>query len=197
MTISEVNAMEKMEFLERFGGVYECSPWVAKRVLEMGPFEDFEHLTGQLRKVVEAAGEAERRKLILAHPDLAGKPGVGNLTAESRKEQQGVGLDRLTGEESEVFSGLNAAYRRSFGFPFIICVEGLEQAGITRAFNERLLNNVNDELRTAMDEVHKIARVRVERIKGEFRGKKCGEGREFFRESDCAEGYKDTSFRET
>ena len=66
----------------------------------------------------------------MAHPDLAGRLGVEELTEDSRKEQAGVGLDRLSKEEFELFTGLNEAYRGLFGFPFIICVGKTDKPGI-------------------------------------------------------------------
>lgn len=100
-------------------------------------------------------------ELIMAHPDLAGKLAMEDLTEESRKEQAGLGLDRL---EFELFTGLNEAYRGIFGFPFIICVGKTDKAGIVRSFGERLLNRREVEFRTALEEVHEIAKLRISLI---------------------------------
>ena len=63
--------------------------------------------------------------------------------------------------EFELFTGLNEAYRGLFGFPFIICVGKTDKPGILRAFGERLLNGRDEEFRTALEEVHEIARLRI------------------------------------
>ncbi len=42
---------------------------------------------------------------------------MGELTPESKREQASAGLDRLTPEEYEAFTRLNAGYREKFGFP--------------------------------------------------------------------------------
>ncbi|MDP4625856.1 MAG: 2-oxo-4-hydroxy-4-carboxy-5-ureidoimidazoline decarboxylase [Akkermansiaceae bacterium] len=166
MTISEMNAMGKEDFLEKFGGVYEHSAWVAEAVVDERPFGGFEQLVGRMREVVDAAAGEAKLELLLAHPDLAGKLGLEELTEDSRKEQQGVGLDRLDKEEFELFTGLNEAYRGLFGFPFIICVGKTDKAGILRSFQERLLNSREDEVASALSEVHEIARLRVRAISG-------------------------------
>ncbi|MEP2774703.1 MAG: 2-oxo-4-hydroxy-4-carboxy-5-ureidoimidazoline decarboxylase [Luteolibacter sp.] len=164
MTISEVNAMGKEEFVEKFGGVYEHSSWVAEVVVGERPFEDFEELISLMREVVDGADEGAKLELLNAHPDLAGKLALDELTEDSRKEQQGVGLDRLDQEEFELFTGLNEAYRGIFGFPFIICVGKTDKPGILRSFGERLLNSREAEVATALSEVHEIARLRIEGI---------------------------------
>ena len=72
--------------------------------------------------VVGAAPPADRLALIRAHPDLAGKAAIaGALTPESTREQAAAGLDRLTPAQYERITGLTAAYRERFGFPFVVC----------------------------------------------------------------------------
>lgn len=156
--------MGKEDFLKKFGGVYEHSPWAAEGVEGLRPFADFLELAGTMHDVVESAGGERKMELIMAHPDLAGKLAMEDLTEESRKEQSGVGLDRLDEEEFELFTGLNEAYRGIFGFPFIICVGKTDKVGILRAFGQRLLNGREKEFRTALEEVHEIARLRIAAI---------------------------------
>lgn len=164
MTIYEVNAMGKEGFVEKFGGVYEHSAWVAEAVVGERPFVDFEQLICRMSEVVDAADEYSKLELLLAHPDLAGKLGMEGLTEDSRKEQRGVGLDELDREEFSLFTELNEVYRGRFGFPFIICVGKTDKAGILRSFRERLLNSREVEVSAALSEVHGIARLRVEAI---------------------------------
>ncbi len=162
MTLEAVNAMRKSEFVERFGGIYEHSPWVAEQVADLRPFSDVEQLSDRMREAVDAADDTEKLALIRSHPDLAGKLAVaGDLTEASRREQSGVGLDRLTEGEFGEFSSLNEAYRDRFGFPFIICVRKTDKAGILTSFRRRLENDGAEEFATAMREIHKIAGLRV------------------------------------
>jgi OHCU decarboxylase len=118
--------------------------------------------------VVDAAAEGERLDLIGAHPDLAGRLATaGRLTAESTGEQAGAGLDALTEGEREAFEERNGAYRMRFGFPFIICAREHGKAGILAEFDRRLANGREAEVRAAIAEIKKIARLRVmDRISG-------------------------------
>jgi OHCU decarboxylase len=100
---------------------------------------------------------------VRAHPELAGKAAIaGDLTAESRAEQAGAGLDRLDAEESARFDALNAAYRGRFGFPFIIAVRGQrDRRAITAALETRMAAGETEEIETALGEVAKIAWFRL------------------------------------
>ncbi len=167
-TIAELNEMERAEFVAALAGVWEHSPWVAERAWDQRPFMNRAALTASMEDSVDAAEEAERMELIRAHPDLAGKlAAAGRLTAESRSEQSGAGLNALTDGERQDFTDRNEAYRERFGFPFIICAREHSKSGILAEFDRRLENEPDQEIAAAISEVKKIARLRVEdRIEG-------------------------------
>jgi 2-oxo-4-hydroxy-4-carboxy-5-ureidoimidazoline decarboxylase len=101
--------------------------------------------------------------LVRAHPDLAGRAAIaGELQPESQKEQAGAGLDRLTADEFARFTELNAAYREKFGFPFIFAVKGAGKDAILNAFEERIDNDPEAELATAIRQVANIIGFRIE-----------------------------------
>ncbi|HHL22314.1 MAG TPA: allantoinase PuuE, partial [Aliiroseovarius sp.] len=106
--------MDRARFVERFGGIYEHSPWIAERAhgLELGPEQDVPAgLAGALARVFRAASHDERLGVLRAHPDLAGKLAAARrLTADSTSEQASAGLDALTDAERAAFQDLNARY---------------------------------------------------------------------------------------
>ena len=103
-----------------------------------------------------------KMKLILEHPELGIQEGrKKNLTAHSKKEQSRAGLDSLSGSEYNLLSGLNKDYVNKFKFPFIIAVSGLNKEEVFRNIQVRLQNNVETEFDTAIEEIHKIAEVRL------------------------------------
>jgi OHCU decarboxylase len=112
------------------------------------------------------AGTAEQqRSLILAHPDLAGKLAAARmLTPESAAEQASAGLDQLTPDEKARFTTLNDAYKARFGFPFIIAVKGRGKPEILAAFEARLANDADTEFATALEQVERIALLRLEAL---------------------------------
>jgi 2-oxo-4-hydroxy-4-carboxy-5-ureidoimidazoline decarboxylase len=151
-------------FVQRFGFLFEHSPWVVERAAARRPFADGpDGLWAGLMQVVFDAGDAERLALIRAHPELAGKAAIDQtLTAESTAEQASAGLDRLTAAEFARFHQLNGAYYERFGFPFVICVRKTDKAGILAAMARRLDNSRDTEIAVAIAEIGEIVRLRLE-----------------------------------
>lgn len=153
------------DFVARFGGVFEHSPFISERAYDAGllfvPLRaDGVHQA--LVSIFRKASREERLGVLRAHPDLAGKLAIaGELTEESRNEQAGAGLDRLTPAEHARFTALNDAYTNKFGFPFIIAVRGLHKTDILAAFEERIHNSPEVEFETATAQVERIAALRL------------------------------------
>ncbi|WP_157015674.1 allantoinase PuuE [Mesorhizobium xinjiangense] len=157
--------MAREDFVARFGGIFEHSPWIAERAfkLELGAAHDSAGgLHNALCRAFRSAGEDERLGVLTAHPDLAGKLAEAKrLTSDSAKEQASAGLDALTDAERERFSALNSAYVEKFGFPFIIAVKGLTKDEILAAFEKRIANDRESEFATACRQVERIALLRL------------------------------------
>jgi len=158
--------MARDEFVSRFGGVFEHSPFIAERAFDNGAVIEpltFGGVHGALVEVFRAASADERLGVLQAHPDLAGRLAIaGELTEDSRKEQAGAGLDRLSPAEHARFTELNSAYVAKFGFPFIIAVKGLGKDDILTAFETRIGNDRDAEFATATAQVEKIALLRLQ-----------------------------------
>ena len=163
--------MEKQTFVDKFGGVYEYSPWIAAETWDKGLTAAQDTAAGLSDAMIEIVKYADRERLmalIVAHPDLAGKAAqTASLTAESTSEQGGAGIDQCNEEEFERFQGFNAAYKKKFGFPFVMAVKGSNRHLILAAFEERLDNDTDTEFRRALTEINKIARMRLEVIAAE------------------------------
>ena len=163
LSIGDLNRMTVPDFTARFGDVAEHSPWVAERAAAARPFADQEAVVAAFAAALRGAARDEQLAVLRAHPDLAGRAAViGALTEASGREQAGAGLDRLTPEEFERFTALNAAYKERFGIPFIFAVEGATAAMILAAFEERRANGRELELENATDNVCRIMRFRIE-----------------------------------
>ena len=160
--------MGRAEFIDKFGSIYEHSPWLAERAFdgELGPVNDTAiGLNFALRSQFRMATEAEQLAVLRAHPDLAGKLAAAKkLTEASTAEQASAGLDLLSGEEREKFTHLNAAYVSKFGFPFIIAVRENTKAQILAAFEQRLGNSWETEVLTASKQVERIALLRLKAL---------------------------------
>jgi OHCU decarboxylase len=158
------DAQSREQFVVRYGGVYEHSAWVAEETFAAASeITDAAELAKVFAGCVDEAPYDRKLELIRAHPDLAGKAAVaGELTKESSAEQSAAGIDQCTPEEYEQFQSLNAEYREKFGFPFVMAVRDSNRVDILTAFAKRLKNDEAIEFATAIEEIHKIARLRLD-----------------------------------
>ncbi|MDZ7822706.1 MAG: allantoinase PuuE [Ahrensia sp.] len=160
--------MNRDEFVEHYGSIFEHSPWIAERAYddELGDAHNSAiGLHSALARKFRSASQDERHGVLTAHPDLAGKLAAAKLlTAESTSEQASAGLDALTADEHAAFTALNEAYTAKFGFPFIIAVKGLNKDQILSAFKQRIDNDRDTEFLAACKQVERIALFRLKDI---------------------------------
>jgi len=159
--MKDINHLSKEDFVDKFGFVFEHSPWVAGYAWNSRPFSSITELHQTMVEIVADAEKERKLELLRAHPDLGGKV---NMTTESVKEQSGAGLDNLSPEEGQEFLKLNQLYTDKFEFPFIIAVKENTKEDIKAAMEERIANDRDTELETALKEIYKIARFRLESV---------------------------------
>ncbi|MGQ0383769.1 MAG: 2-oxo-4-hydroxy-4-carboxy-5-ureidoimidazoline decarboxylase [Gammaproteobacteria bacterium] len=158
LSIPAVNALDRGEFVARFGAVYEHSPWVARDAWPSRPFADRDALAEAMRQAVLRAGREHQLELLRAHPKLGARLA---LTALSRAEQSGAGLGSATAEERAELLALNEAYERRFGFPFILAVKNATVAEILASCRSRSGAPPQAEFDEALRQVFRIAGFRL------------------------------------
>jgi 2-oxo-4-hydroxy-4-carboxy-5-ureidoimidazoline decarboxylase len=158
--LDELNRMDANAFTAALAHVFEHAPWVAARTAAARPFASRAALHDAMVHMVGTASRTEQMDLIRGHPELAGKAAV-SLTADSAREQQGAGLDRLSQAEYDRFHALNTAYRAKFGFPFIMAVKGRGKDEILAGFAARLNGTPEAEFATALEQIGRIAGFRL------------------------------------
>ena len=88
------------------------------------------------------------------------------LTDFSTTEQKSAGLSDCSDSEIELFEELNREYFAKFDFPFIMAVKEKNKSAIISQFKERIENSKNQERLNALDEINKIAWLRIKEIYG-------------------------------
>lgn len=168
--------LSREELIAEFGSTFEHSPWIAEAAFDAGAFqgvgrsadgtirlrpEEADRIHVAMCEAFRAAPRERRMDVLRAHPDLAGRLGIAELTDDSAAEQRGAGLDRLTREEHAKFSALNERYTERFGHPFIVAVAGLDRHAILEAFERRIENDPDTEFAAACEQVERIALLRL------------------------------------
>lgn len=160
-----INGMDRAAFVEKFGGIFEKSPWVAEQAWDKRPFSNVDAMHAAMVEVAKFAPAPRQLALLQSHPDLAGKEAqAGAMTASSVTEQASAGLNALSKDEMTQISDLNAAYKRKFGFPFIIAVRMHTKEGIFFEFRRRLQNDTATEYANDLQNVSAITRLRLAKL---------------------------------
>ena len=165
---NKIEKLSKTEFTEVFGNIFENASWIAEKLYEQKPFKNFQDLSKKMISIFESSDNQNKLKILNSHPDLANKAKIGYLTKDSNKEQSDVGLDRCSEEEFNEFKNLNLKYKNKFGFPFIIAVKGKNKLEILLNFKKRVLLDRKVEFDQAINQVKKIATLRLEELKNKF-----------------------------
>jgi OHCU decarboxylase len=162
--INKINNLSQIKFNEIFANIFEKTKWIAERLYNQKPFNSFEDLCSKILEIFKTTSKENQLKIIRAHPDLADKTKISLLNIDSRTEQNRAGLNQCSEKEFREFKNLNNEYKKKFGFPFILAVEGKNKAEILNKFKKRILNSADDEFKEAISQVCKIANLRLNKI---------------------------------
>jgi 2-oxo-4-hydroxy-4-carboxy-5-ureidoimidazoline decarboxylase len=161
-SIDAINRLGAEDFIRLVGPVFEQSSWVAEHTASRRPFSNREEMRRALCDTVRSATLERKLALIGAQPGLAGRAALAaTLPAESPGELASAGLDKLTAEEIAQFQQQDHAYHQKFGFPFVICARLTDKAAILSAFERRMRNGLGEEIEFALEEIFKIAELRL------------------------------------
>ena len=161
--INKINKLPKSEFIKVFANIFENAMWIAEKLYNQKPFNNFEELSSKMLNIFEAAKKEKQLKILKDHPDLANKTKISSLTPDSLKEQTSAGLDQCTEEEFNEFKKLNDSYKK-FGFPFILAVKGKTKTEILNNFRKRISSDPKIEFKEAVKQVKQIASFRLKEL---------------------------------
>lgn len=162
MTLAEINTLDHGAFVEQLGGIVEHTQWIADEAWPHRPFASVDALHVSMVAALMRAPVDTQLKVIRAHPELAGKAAIrGEMTADSKQEQGGAGLNQCSPQEFARLTALNRAYKAKFGFPFIVAVKGLDRAAIIERFAARLEHDRTTEFAEALAQISRISRLRL------------------------------------
>lgn len=165
-SVSDLVTKDPKDIVELLGGIYEHSPWVAETLVQdldaLKSLKTVTELASSMKKIVDVASREQKMALLCAHPDLCEKvTKLKELTKESQEEQSKAGLQSMEGEELEKFTLMNTKYRDTFKFPFILAVRNATKYTVLSALEGRVVNPPEKEFSTALEQVHKIAWMRL------------------------------------
>jgi 2-oxo-4-hydroxy-4-carboxy-5-ureidoimidazoline decarboxylase len=146
--------------------IYEHSPWVSEALIQKPDLSStittISQLAAAMNSIVQESTKERKVALLCVYPDLCEKvEKLKELTKESQEEQGKAGLQSMEGDELEKFTRLNSSYREKFNFPFILAVRNATKYTVLGALEGRLPNPPEKEFTTALEQVQKIAWMRL------------------------------------
>lgn len=164
MTIADFSRLDqnaKRPLLHQCCGSEE---WVNK-MLAIPPLTDRTDLLKDAEKIWYGCNEADWREAFTHHPK------IGDVDALKKKFflDQFAGKEQLSITEAdeqtlkELAEG-NLLYEQKFGYIFIVCATGKSAEEMLVLLSTRLHNEPKKELSIAMEEQHKITRLRLQKL---------------------------------
>ena len=138
------------------------APRWAATVRDGRPYPDRESVLDAADKAARELTDAEVDQALAAHPRIGERADGGERGADfSREEQSGVSADaRLRRDLQEG----NRAYEERFGRVFLICASGRSGEEVLAALGERLDNDEANEAEVVLEELRKIALLRLRKV---------------------------------
>jgi allantoicase len=106
--------------------------------------------------------EADWRESILTHPRIGESPAKHEATAAWSRQEQSRALEAA--DAKAALAEMNRAYEERFGMRYIVCASGKSAEELLCIARDRLANDPAKELRIVAAELHKITRLRLERL---------------------------------
>jgi len=158
VSLEEVNAMDREEFVATLGGLYDGAAWPAERAWEQRPFSSTSRLRQALEDAVLAASPAEQEALVAGYTDVVDLLLSREDGGQAHLDTASLALEEFDDAEAAELRGLAAAYRERFGRPLVMCVARVaDRSQLVARGWQRVESSPAREARVALGEVIDIA----------------------------------------
>jgi 2-oxo-4-hydroxy-4-carboxy-5-ureidoimidazoline decarboxylase len=165
VTVGELDRVPVAEARELLTACCGAAPWV-DAMLAARPFGDRDGLLDAADQAWTGLSDAQLQAAIARHPRLGESRARAALSAReqawSAGEQSGVG--HADHDARAALARGNEDYERRFGHTFILCATGLGPAEMLAALRQRLANDERTEREITARELHRITRLRLEKL---------------------------------
>lgn len=165
MTIQELNSLTIQDAEAAFSKCCGARNWV-RRMVNARPFVNLESLIAMANSVWEACNIYDGAEAFMHHPQIGGTAELAQKFASTSEWASGeqASVNQATTEVLQALADGNVAYKKKFGYIFIVCATGKSAAEMLDLLNARLPNTEDDEIRIAMAEQMKITIIRLEKL---------------------------------
>lgn len=157
--VEALNNLSDDEAVSQIRVLFEAAPVLEAHILSLRPWKSYDHIIDAserfcLQLLVDGRTD-DVLAVLNAHPKIGTDP--AKLSADSKQEQGEAGDPAVLKKLAE----LNDAYDEKFGFRFVVFVNGRPKDAILKVLQERMHNERQAEMQTAVKAMMDIARDRL------------------------------------
>lgn len=160
MNLQEFNKVDKSIAEKELFACCGAEKWVTS-LMNHFPFSSAKDLVDKATNIWYNECNSDDWRVSFTH-----HPKIGDANSLEKKyaanEQSGVTAASST--TIQMLAKANEDYEKKFGFIFIVCATGKSADEMLRLLQDRLANNMNDEINIAMGEQHKITIIRLKKL---------------------------------
>lgn len=152
VSLEQVNAMDRGEFVGTLGELYDGAIWPAERAWAQQPFASASQLRQALEDAVMTASPAKQEALVAGYADVVDLL-LSHDDDQAHLDTASLALEEIDDAEAAELRGLAAAYRERFGRPLVMCVARVADRSqlVTRGW-QRVESSPAREARVALGE---------------------------------------------
>jgi OHCU decarboxylase len=172
LPIEELNRLPLDAFAEALRPLFEAAGPLGERLSRGRPYASYEALLARADALVDELSPDEQVVVVNAHPRIGESAVVVRETSALSYREQGYDAEAgLPPEELErvyaELARLNADYEATYGFRFVVFVNGRSKAAVLEVLCQRIEQPREQELQTALHEILAIARDRFGKLRVE------------------------------
>jgi 2-oxo-4-hydroxy-4-carboxy--5-ureidoimidazoline (OHCU) decarboxylase len=141
--------------------LFEGAGPLVDRLRAEAPFISGAAMVARARQILGELGEAEQVGVINAHPRIGENAERVRAQSTHAFREQGYEGDDTPADVFVRLAHLNEAYEESFGFRFVVFVNGRPKAALIPVLEARLKRSRAEELQTALADIVAIAEDRL------------------------------------
>jgi OHCU decarboxylase len=167
--MDELNRLPLDAFTEALRPLFEAAGPLGERLAAGRPYASYEALLARGNVLVDELSPEEQVTVVNAHPRIGESAAAVQQTSPLSYREQGYDAEAaMAPDELRVIyadlARLNAEYEATFGFRFVVFVNGRPKAAILEVLRERITNPREQELQTALHEMLAIAGDRLGKL---------------------------------
>lgn len=165
MTVEKLNTLSQQEAFDELFRCCGCTNW-ANKLSAQRPFTSIQDLFSKSDLIWSKATREDGLEAFQHHPKIGDIKSLEKKFTSTKEWAGGeqAGVNTASQVVLQDLAKGNEDYENKFGFIFIVCATGKTADEMLMLLNERIGNDLETELKIAMNEQNKITKIRLEKL---------------------------------